>query len=468
MEVLMKRKLSITALCYLSIMALYPAGAIPEEYRHRHGNVGTTVIVDTDMGLDDVRAIFALLNAPGVEVGAVITTEGSASAAKAADNVIGLIESAGTHLIHVYRGRSLDGAGPPKWRARAETLGGYPFPPPRELSHIPLGNDAEIPGGRYLALGPFSSLAYLEKSNPGRLAGMSVWIPVSIDGVTVKGWNLGVDPGAARLVMEKAGNLFLVDTSHHPDAAAILHGVEGNTPAARWIAATSGAESGGHTFLYDEIAAAALAAPQLFRIGRERFKLTHDGEGIFSLRESGKGNARIVRLDDQDGLEHYLHMCWEASGHDGDGHKGHIQADSSPLARMRDFHGHLGPYVVLGYRMGRLALQTGGSHGHFDVSAEVHSILKPPRSCLIDGVQLGSGCTLGKRNITIEEYDGSPYAIFRTSSGTVVTVRVRPEIPRAIEESVDSIGVEETGKKFWEMEIERLFDLTVEKRRDME
>ncbi len=64
------------------------------------------------------------------------------------------------------------------------------------------------------------------------------------------------------------------------------------------------------------------------------------------------------------------------------------------------FHGHLGPYIVLGYRMGRHALQKLGADP-FSIQAEVYCSGVTPQSCLADGVQLGSGCTLGKRNIEL-------------------------------------------------------------------
>ena len=68
-------------------------------------------------------------------------------------------------------------------------------------------------------------------------------MPVSLDGETVDGWNLGYDPEAASLVMEKAGTIFLVDVSWDRDPGKLLRDVEGNTQAARWITATRGGET---------------------------------------------------------------------------------------------------------------------------------------------------------------------------------------------------------------------------------
>lgn len=64
------------------------------------------------------------------------------------------------------------------------------------------------------------------------------------------------------------------------------------------------------------------------------------------------------------------------------------------------FHGHLGPYIVLGYRMGKYVRRY-FCKDPFKMSAVVYCSGTPPQSCMADGVQIGSGCTLGKRNIEI-------------------------------------------------------------------
>jgi len=70
------------------------------------------------------------------------------------------------------------------------------------------------------------------------------------------------------------------------------------------------------------------------------------------------------------------------------------------LTDLAAFHGHLGPYIVLGYRIGKY-VRGNFCDDPFRMKAEVRCSGAPPQSCLADGVQLGSGCTLGKRNIEI-------------------------------------------------------------------
>ncbi|OPX66703.1 MAG: FmdE, Molybdenum formylmethanofuran dehydrogenase operon [Methanoregulaceae archaeon PtaB.Bin009] len=87
------------------------------------------------------------------------------------------------------------------------------------------------------------------------------------------------------------------------------------------------------------------------------------------------------------------------------------------------FHGHLGPYIVLGYRIGKYIREHFCSDP-FQMKAEVYCAGTPPQSCLADGVQLGSGCTLGKRNIEIVRSD-TIRCVFWTN-GKRVTINPRP------------------------------------------
>ncbi|TAN59293.1 hypothetical protein EPN16_07695 [bacterium] len=76
-----------------------------------------------------------------------------------------------------------------------------------------------------------------------------------------------------------------------------------------------------------------------------------------------------------------------------------------PLIWAIDFHGHLGPYLVLGLLMGKYALNKLKARQHFGLRVKVWGVKDRPRSCLIDGLQLSTGCTYGKGNIV--KYNGA-------------------------------------------------------------
>jgi formylmethanofuran dehydrogenase subunit E len=96
------------------------------------------------------------------------------------------------------------------------------------------------------------------------------------------------------------------------------------------------------------------------------------------------------------------------------------------IQRGVEFHGHLGPFLVLGIRIGLSALRQLGSTGYSDIRAEVKSGSKPPMSCLADGIQISTGCTLGKGNIISLEM-GKAEATF-TFNGKSISYRVRDAI----------------------------------------
>jgi len=95
------------------------------------------------------------------------------------------------------------------------------------------------------------------------------------------------------------------------------------------------------------------------------------------------------------------------------------RSDIKMIRSAVKFHGHLGPFLVLGLRMGLAAVQTLRPHGLHDLSATVWSSRNPPQSCAIDGIQFSSGCTLGKGNIRVRS---SPMlrASFRTRKKSII------------------------------------------------
>lgn len=73
--------------------------------------------------------------------------------------------------------------------------------------------------------------------------------------------------------------------------------------------------------------------------------------------------------------------------------------DRITLREAVKFHGHLGPYLVLGLLAGRLALKELNCKKYSGLEVRVGGADKKPKSCFIDGIQLSTGATYGKGNI---------------------------------------------------------------------
>ena len=62
-------------------------------------------------------------------------------------------------------------------------------------------------------------------------------------------------------------------------------------------------------------------------------------------------------------------------------------------------HGHKGPFLVIGYRIGEYIVEKVKPKDEFGLSVKVYFPFKTPFSCILDGLQCSTKCTLGKKNI---------------------------------------------------------------------
>lgn len=93
------------------------------------------------------------------------------------------------------------------------------------------------------------------------------------------------------------------------------------------------------------------------------------------------------------------------------------------IERAIEFHGHGGPFMVVGLRMGLLALERLGARGWFDISCRARLRWGPPDSCVVDGIQVSSGCTTGKHNMEVEDAEGIQAEFTREEARLVVSLR---------------------------------------------
>jgi formylmethanofuran dehydrogenase subunit E len=104
-------------------------------------------------------------------------------------------------------------------------------------------------------------------------------------------------------------------------------------------------------------------------------------------------------------------------------------SDPGWLVRVVQFHGHLGPSVVAGARMGMIGLRAVDARGYFDVEVTCEGPLaKPPQSCFLDGLQMGTGATLGKRTLQWVEADRIVVRIKNSRTGRTAELRPTPDL----------------------------------------
>jgi formylmethanofuran dehydrogenase subunit E len=93
-------------------------------------------------------------------------------------------------------------------------------------------------------------------------------------------------------------------------------------------------------------------------------------------------------------------------------------------------HGHLGPFLVIGVRMGKLAERTLKHSSDKDIKFQV-TIRVPqttPFSCTIDGIQSTTRCTIGNQKLKVEKSEEISGSFEVRSPKQELRISVKPKI----------------------------------------
>jgi len=129
----------------------------------------------------------------------------------------------------------------------------------------------------------------------------------------------------------------------------------------------------------------------------------------------------------------------------------------SLLEEAEKFHGHLGSFLVLGMKAGLCANEILGKD-IFKMRARVETASTPPRSCFVDGVQLTTGCTMGKRNV--ELVSGESLSVTFTRAEKRLTLCVKPALLDKYSGIASMAESEKAALSLVDKPIEDLFEIS--------
>lgn len=132
------------------------------------------------------------------------------------------------------------------------------------------------------------------------------------------------------------------------------------------------------------------------------------------------------------------------------------------INKAADFHGHLGPFLVIGIRMGKLAkkiLNTSMKEDRLQATAKVP--LSTPFSCILDGIQATTSCTVGNQKLKIENSKKEITARFEfQNSDRAVKVTVNPKTVEELMNKIsEGISNEELAWKIAHAQEDQLFKI---------
>jgi formylmethanofuran dehydrogenase subunit E len=96
------------------------------------------------------------------------------------------------------------------------------------------------------------------------------------------------------------------------------------------------------------------------------------------------------------------HLFVGAVGGDNDYNRG--QAPEDWWGEIKRMHGHVGPWNVLGWRIGQAALrELDTKWGRHELDIICYVPIKTPYSCMADGLVIGTGNTIGRLDLRLAE-----------------------------------------------------------------
>jgi len=442
--------------CLLLLILFFAGTAHAHTYR-------VPVLVDTDMALDDMRALTMILNSHMAEVRLVVTSDGVTSPSKGIQNLARLMNRIGRDGIPAAAGKISVKPAPP-WRDLSENAL-EPFNkilPSKWLNKGAASEIVKVLNGLekkivYLCLGPLTNLADALELDPGIAGKISRLIyygghPDDPD----PGWNTERDPDAALTVFQSGLTINTMHMAHEKllnfdteiwqrinemesDSAKVVKEMHSKPEIRKKIMQ-------GHFRIWDEMAVIYLNRPSLFHF-RPSSTHTH----VMSLESFNRNEV----------IETYFSLL----GHAADFHLSSRQSvvlkkfptDSSLFRedvkpRVKDiivrygleewkacfltneFHRHLGIYSLIGAKMGVRARELLGAP--FDELTVVSFAGgEPPLSCMNDGLQVSTGASLGRGTIEVSVINPRPAALF-SHDEKKLTLSLKPGIIGKIKKDI--------------------------------
>ncbi len=458
-------------------------------------NEKTKIIIDTDGGADDLRAISLILSSPEFEVEAITTSDGVLSPEMAYKKVRNLLCSLNCQGILTACGRKTI-LSPCFCRKINEKIcwgDSCTFPNPKFFSSSALINqvlnETSVPV-IFFAMGSLTSLNDALLLNPENKVKISKIIWYNSSPLFSNGFNFESDTAAARNIFVQSIPLVAVQNNESSPITfneyfLNLYNQPDNLIAKNVFAALSSPEvlsviRSGHFKLWDELLPLYLVFPELFT-ERKYSQTIIEAQLLPDVNEQ-KLEVCINKLLNPGTEQNIVFKTFPVAS-------GLFAPDFNPYSDSilkkygeREFragilanelHGHLGVYAIIGVKMGIRALDY--FHCDIDELAVIsYTGNTPPVSCMNDGIQVSTGATLGHGLITVlnSETDNVMAVFYYENSG--IKISIKKEIVGQIQNDFKII-IEKNGLfteqywyqirllaiKYWlEFDRNKIFDLT--------
>jgi pyrimidine-specific ribonucleoside hydrolase len=457
-------------LFFISIMFLcFQSFGKPPQQSTKH-----RIIIDTDCAIDDFRAISLLLSRPEITIEAILLSDGTLSPSDGLQKISALLHEFNKDSIPVGIGTANNNVHPAWQEFNLHIL--WAKDPGRNLhtkdaaslliENLLASNNKRI----ILCLGPLSNIAQaLEKNGTikSRVEKI-IWYNESL--IPLHGFNADCDTTSAKKVMNSGIRFDMISNLKQSDLTfgsdLFEASLNSKTRLASVFAFVHSQKSvqervrRNHFRLADELAAIYVTNAELFDVNpvMQNPLLRSDiNFNVTALKEVMMDMIKGTYTPSENIVFNGFPVQRELFAYDvrqimdsamlkfgPEEWKANVMTD--------EFHGHLGVYSIVGAKMGIRAREW-FNVGPDQLEALSYAGLRPPYSCLNDGIQASTGATLGMGTIRVNlEGKTKPEAIF-TFKGKSIRIRLKDEynkrVDSDIEEGIVKFGLMDDG--YWKL-----------------
>lgn len=419
------------------------------------------IVVDTDGGIDDYRALCLLLSAPDVRVLGITASSGVLQAEQVAIKVKALLNSLNHEGIPVAINPMMPEQGMECGPAMAFNWGPVAKTDPEQFISIDSLADYLTAHFRkdihFINLGSLSTLLYLNETNPGFTAKIETILWSSNTTTPFSGFNHRIDTTLAARINELPVKPVIVQGMGQYDQAFVNKaGDIWSLSAEKFVRAFGEIPSQSPMSMraYDEMAIVYLHFKDQFH--RDTLENV-----IFANYQGGESFQAHIK----DILEEYhlqFHQIMKTLPQDTAFYQADVQptmkqiihehglAEWNAAVQTFELHRHIGIYALVGAKMGVRAMEYFGA-GIDELSVVSHTGYRPPESCMNDGIQVSTGATIGHGLIRVLDKNTEPTADF-TYLGQSIRIGLKPKyrdmIAAEIGELVKTYGLQ--SDEYWD------------------
>lgn len=121
------------------------------------------------------------------------------------------------------------------------------------------------------------------------------------------------------------------------------------------------------------------------------------------------------------------------------------------------FHGHDGPFLAVGYRLGRYLVKKLRPQGIMGLRITVKTRMQKPLTCVLDGLQCSTFATFGKGNLTAKNVGGREMLVCVEKGTRVLRFRMTP---KAWDVCCTAVDLGKAARKILRLPISQLWRAT--------